>query len=84
MLKKSKHCDENSEQHSEIGTELTHEQEEKSEIVTADDMEFELEVTQDDELNEMEFIVNKREIKLIGENGEEVVGIDDNEIEGSH
>lgn len=89
MLKKSKHCDENSEQHSEIEAEPEPDQEqgEKStntEMVAADDMEFELEVTQDDELNEMEFIVNKREIKLIGENGEEVVGIDDNEIEGLH
>lgn len=45
-------------------------------------MEFELELTQDEALNEMEFVVHKREIKLIGENGEEVVDIDENEIEG--
>lgn len=91
MLKQLKRCDESSEQHSEIEaepeTEAETEPERKSKstnsrLMTADDMEFEMELTNDDELNEMEFIANKREIKLIGENGVEVVDIDENEIEG--
>lgn len=92
LLKKLKQCDENSEQHSEIETEpepeteLEPEQEQAgkstNEIIVSDDMEFELEVSNDDELNEMEFVVHKKEIRLVGEDGEEVVDIDDNEIEG--
>lgn len=94
MLKQFKRYDESSEQHSEIEAEPEPEPETEleqperegkstnSELMNADDMEFEMELTNDDELNEVEFIVNKREIKLIGENGVEVVDIDENDIEG--
>lgn len=84
MLKKLKERDESSEEHLEIEAEPDQEQEQKltnAEMITTEDMEFELEIAQDDELNEVAFIVDKNEIKLIGENGEEVVGIDENDIE---
>lgn len=86
MLKKLKERDESSEEHLEIEAEPDQEQEQEqkltnAEMITTEDMEFELEIAQDDELNEVAFIVDKREIKLIGENGEEVVGIDENDIE---
>lgn len=92
-LKKLKQCDGNSEQHSEIETEPDQEQEQEqeqegkstnSEMIAADDMEFELEISNDDELNEMEYIVNKKEIRLIGKNGEEVIDIDETEVEGMY
>lgn len=84
MLKKLKQRDESSEEHLEIEAEPDQEQERElttAEMITAEDMEFDLEVAQDDELNEVAFIVDNREIKIIGENGEEVVDIDENDIE---
>lgn len=85
-LKKLKQCDESSEQHSEIETEPDQEQEGKAanaaEMIAADDMEFELEISNEDEMNEMEYIVNKKQIRLIAENDDEVVDIDENEVEG--
>lgn len=53
-----------------------------NQLTTADDMEFDMELANDDELNDMEFIVSKREFKLIGENGVEVVEMGETEGEG--
>lgn len=93
-MKPLKQCDESGEQQSEIEIEQEQEQELESELesekkptcrpelMSADDMEFEMELSHDEESNQIEFIENKRQVKLVGEDGEEMVDIDENDVEG--
>lgn len=85
MLRQLNRCDADAQEQSEFDGEQ--EQPEKptsTVLVSADDMEYEMEETQDDESNEMEFVVNKNEVELIIDGGLQVVDIDENEIEGLH
>lgn len=53
-------------------------------IMSTDDVEFEMELAQDDESNELAFIVNKNEIKYVVDENLEVVHIDEDEIDGMY
>lgn len=81
MLKQLNQCDADAQEQSECDGEAD-EKLTNAVLMSTDDMEFEMELAQDEEGNEMEFIVNKNEVKLVIGDSVEVVDIDDNEIEG--